>query len=126
LGNLYQSKSLVNNVFLQKKMYHIRMEDEYYVTKHLNSFNTLVSQLVFVNITLSKEYKCITLLCYFLDSWDNLVVTIGSTTQPAFLSFLSKEMRWKRMDSHSTNSLFVRVHPKERDTNKSLGGRYKS
>jgi hypothetical protein len=27
LGNLYQSKSLVNKLFLQKKLYHIRMED---------------------------------------------------------------------------------------------------
>jgi hypothetical protein len=27
LGNLYQSKSLVNKLFLQKKLYHPRMED---------------------------------------------------------------------------------------------------
>jgi hypothetical protein len=27
LGNLYQSKSLVNKLFLRKKLYHLRMED---------------------------------------------------------------------------------------------------
>ena len=43
LGNLYQSKSLVNNLFLRKKLYHLRMEDGDSVTDHLNVFNTLVS-----------------------------------------------------------------------------------
>jgi hypothetical protein len=52
LGNLYQSKSLVNKLFLRKKLYHLRMEYGDYVTKHLNAFNTPeVSQLVSVNIT---------------------------------------------------------------------------
>jgi hypothetical protein len=35
LGNLYQSKSLVNKLFLRKKLYHLRMEDGDSVTKHL-------------------------------------------------------------------------------------------
>jgi hypothetical protein len=128
LGNLYQSKSLVNKLFLRKKLYHLRMEDGDSVTEHLNAFNTLVSQLGSVNITLAEEDKCITLLCSFPDSWDNLVVAIGSTTQSALKyedvvsSLLSEEMRWKSMDSHSTYALFVRGHPKDRDTNKSSGG----
>jgi hypothetical protein len=108
LGNLYQSKSLVNKLFLRKKLYHLRMEDGDSVTEHLNAFNTLVSQLGSVNIMLAEEDKCITLLCSFPDSWDNLVVAIGSTTQSALKyedvvsSLLSEEMRWKSMDSHST------------------------
>jgi hypothetical protein len=81
LGNLYQSNSLLNKLFLQKKLYHLRMEDGDSVTEHLNAFNTLVSQLVYVNIMIAEEDKCITLLFSFLDSWDNLVVAIGSTTQ---------------------------------------------
>jgi hypothetical protein len=68
LGNLYQSKSLVNKLFLQKKLYHLRMEDGDSVTEHLNAFNTLVSQLGSVNITIAKEDKCITFLCSLLDS----------------------------------------------------------
>jgi hypothetical protein len=57
------------------------MEDGDFVTKHINSFNTLVRKLGFVNITITEEDKCITLLCSLPDSWDNLVVAIGSTTQ---------------------------------------------
>jgi len=80
LGNLYQSKSLVNKLFLQKKLYHLRIEDGDSVTYHLNVFNTLVSQLVFVDIKMEEEDKCITLLCSVPDLWDNLVVAIGSST----------------------------------------------
>ena len=43
LGNLYQSTSLGNKLFLQKKMYHVRMEYGDFVTYHLNVLNTLVS-----------------------------------------------------------------------------------
>ena len=43
LGNLYQSKSPVNKLFLRKKLYHLRMEDGDSMTEHLNSFTTLVS-----------------------------------------------------------------------------------
>jgi hypothetical protein len=55
-------------------------------------------------------------LCSSLDSWDNMVVAIGSTTQSTLkyedvvASLLSKEMRRKILDGHSTDSLFVRGH----------------
>ena len=90
------------------------MEDGDSVTEHLNAFNTLVSQLVFVNITIAEEDKCITLLFSLPNSWDNLVVAIGITTQSTLKyedvvsSLLLEEMRQKNMDGHSTNDLFVR------------------
>jgi hypothetical protein len=132
LGNLYQSKSLVNKLFLRKKLYHLRMEGGDSVTEHLNAFNTLVSQLVSVNITIAEEDKCITLLCSLLDSWDNLVVAIGSTTQSTLKyedvvsSLLSEEMRQKSMDSHNTYALFIRGRTQDRNPGKPLGGRSKS
>ena len=68
LGNLNQSKSLVNNLFLRKKLYHPRMEDGDSVIEHLNTFNNMVSQLGSLNITIAKEDMCITLLCSLPDS----------------------------------------------------------
>jgi hypothetical protein len=104
------------------------MEDRNYVTEHLNAFNTLISQLVYVDIKVAEEDKCITLLCSLPNPWDNLVVAIGRTTQSTLkyedvvASFLSKEMRRKSMDSQSTDALFVKGRPRDRNKNKSSGG----
>ena len=82
--------------------------------KHLNAFNTLVSQLIFVDIKMEEEDKHITLLCSLPDSWDTLVVAIGSITQftlkfeGVVASLLLEEMRKKSIENHSTNSLLVR------------------
>ena len=78
LGTLYQSKSLVNKLLLQKKMYSLRIKYGDSVTEHLNAFNTVISQLLSVDIKISDEDKCISLLCSPLDSWDSLVTAIGS------------------------------------------------
>ena len=80
LGNLYQSKSLVNKLFLQKKLYTLRMKDGDSVTEHLNPFNIVVSQFPSVDIKISDEDKCISLLCSLPYSWDNMVITTGSNT----------------------------------------------
>jgi hypothetical protein len=68
------------------------------MAEHLNAFNTVVSQLVYVEIKISDEDKCIILLCSLLDSWDSLVVAIGSNTttmkfEEVVSSLLSEEMR---------------------------------
>jgi hypothetical protein len=90
------------------------MEDGDSMREYLNSFNTLGSQLVSINVTIAEEDKCINLLYSLTESWDNMVVAIGSTTQSTLkyedvvASLLSEEMRRKNMDSQSTNYLFVR------------------
>eukprot|EP00253_Pinus_taeda_P025685 PITA_25685 len=41
LGTLCLSKSLVNKLFLWKKLYNLRMKDGDLVTEHMNAFNTI-------------------------------------------------------------------------------------
>jgi len=57
------------------------MSDGDYVAKNLNVFNTIVAQLVLVKVKMDETDHFMTLLCYFLDSWDNLVMPIGSTVK---------------------------------------------
>ena len=104
LGTLYQSKSLVNKLFLWKKMYNLRMKDRNSVTENLNTFNIVPSQLASLDIKISDEDKCISLLCSLLDSWDSVVIAIGrNATALQFdeivSALLTEEMRWKNMES---------------------------
>jgi hypothetical protein len=50
LGKLYQSKSLVNKLFLRKNLYSTRMRDGDSVAGHLNAFNNVVSQLILLRL----------------------------------------------------------------------------
>jgi hypothetical protein len=68
LGKLYRSKSLVNKLFLRKKLYNLSMRDGELVVEHLNAFNTVASQLVSIEIKISNEDNCINLMCSLLDS----------------------------------------------------------
>jgi hypothetical protein len=43
LGRLYQLKSLVNKLFLRKKLYLLRMSEDSSVTKHFNVFYAIIS-----------------------------------------------------------------------------------
>eukprot|EP00253_Pinus_taeda_P013088 PITA_13088 len=106
LVTLYQSKSLVNKLFLWKSLYNPRMKDGDSMTEHLNAFNTVVSQLLSIDIKISDEDKCISLLCSLPDSCDSLVIAISNNeTSLQFdeiVSFLlTKEMRRKNMESQN-------------------------
>ena len=57
LGSFYQSKSLVNKLFLQKKLFHLKMGENDTVIEHLNVYNTLVSQVTSIGIKMAEEDK---------------------------------------------------------------------
>eukprot|EP00253_Pinus_taeda_P036250 PITA_36250 len=88
------------------------MKDGDSVTENLNVFNTVVSQLSSVDIKILDEDNCISLLCSLLDSWDSLVIAIGSNAtalqfDEIVLALLTKEMRWKNMKKQNGDALSV-------------------
>eukprot|EP00253_Pinus_taeda_P017618 PITA_17618 len=113
LGTLCQSKSLVNKLFLQKKLYNLRMKDGNSVTENLNAFNIVVIQLAPIDIKISDEDKCIiSLLCSLPDSWDSLVIAIGSNATTLHFdeivsSLLTEKMRQKNMENQNGDALSI-------------------
>jgi len=88
------------------------MKDGDSVMEHLNAFNTLVSQLASIDIKISDENKCISLLCSLPYSWDSLVIAIGSNAttlqfNEIVSAFLMEDMRWKNMESQNGDALSV-------------------
>ena len=88
------------------------MNDGDSVTEHLNAFNTVVTQLLSVDIKISDEDKCISLLCSLPDSWDSLVIAIGSNAtalqfNEIVSTLLTEEMRRKNMESQNGDALSV-------------------
>jgi hypothetical protein len=97
----------------------------------MNSFNTVVSQLLSGEIKISDEDKCIILLCSLLDSWESLFVSIGSNTTTLIFddvvsSLLLEEMGWNNMEGQSTDALFAMGCCRERNISYSSSGISKS
>jgi hypothetical protein len=64
LGSLYESKYLVNKLFIINKLYLLRMSDGSLVNEHLNVFNTVLIQLSSMDINIIDEGSVST--CYVL------------------------------------------------------------
>ena len=100
-------------LFLRKKLYLLRMSEDNLMTEHLNAFNTIISQLSSMDIKITDEEKCIILSCSFPNSWDSLVMAIGSNSTTLVLedvvtSLLLEEMRRKNMERSTKDALVVR------------------
>ena len=88
------------------------MKDGDLVTEHMNAFNIVVSQFSYVDIKILDEDKCIIFMCSLPDSWDILVIAIGSNTttlnfDDIVSALLSEEMRRKNMEGQNGDSLPV-------------------
>ena len=101
------------------------------VTEHLNAFNTVINRLLSVDIKITKEEKCISLLCLLADSWDNLVMDIGSNNTTLKINdvvarLLLEEMRRKTMEGTTPEALSVRGQFVSKKKGKPSSGRSKS
>eukprot|EP00253_Pinus_taeda_P007275 PITA_07275 len=107
------------------------MKDGDSVTKHLNAFNIVVSQLSSVDIKILDEDKCISFLYSLPDRWDSLVIAIGSNAttlqfDKIVSSLLIEEMRRKNMERQNGDTLFVQGRSQNINKNNSSSGRSKS
>ena len=130
LSEIYQEKSLVNKIFLRKKLYSLRLEEGGQSFEHLKKINMLLTQLTLVGMPMDEEERCQILLCSLLDSWKNIVMVIGSTsfllkTKDIVDSLIYGEIR-RKVSLNAKEALSVRGKPKFKGKNKKKHGHSKS
>ena len=79
LDKLYKKPSASNKVFLMKHLFNMKMVEGGSVTDHINEFNTVTSQLTYVNVNFDDEVRALLILGSFLESWNGLVMAVSNS-----------------------------------------------
>ncbi|KAL4271938.1 hypothetical protein GQ457_13G028490 [Hibiscus cannabinus] len=87
LTKLYEAKSLHNKIFLKRKLYSLRMSESTSVTEHLNTLNTLFSQLTSLSYKIEQQERAELLLQSLPDSYDQLIINLTNNILTDHLVF---------------------------------------
>ena len=74
------TKSLTKRIYLKIQLYSLWMKEGTKIADHLNVFNTLIFQLLDMEVKFQEEDKDITLLCSLPEPWDHFVTSISLST----------------------------------------------
>ena len=70
------SKSLMNKLYLNQRLYGLKMQEGSNLAQHVNIFNQIFTNLVRVDVKIEDEDKVIILLCSLPPSYEHLVTTL--------------------------------------------------
>jgi hypothetical protein len=79
LDKLYEKPSASNKVFLMKRLFNMKMSEGGSVVDHLNEFNTVTNQLIYVKVDFDDEVRDLIILCSLLESLNNLVMVVSNS-----------------------------------------------
>ena len=102
---MFETKNALNRSFVFRKIVRLRYQDGSSMAEHLNVFQGLINQTVFLDIPLIDHVLALLLLGSLLDSWKTIVVTLGNSTPQGKLTLdtiksnlHNKEARQKESD----------------------------
>ncbi|GKC35553.1 hypothetical protein Tco_1047937 [Tanacetum coccineum] len=109
--SLYEAKSLPNNIFIKRELCALRMTGSTSVTKHVNSLNTLFSQLTSLSCIIEPHERAEDLLKSLPDSYDRLIINLTTNVFSSYLAFdevaaviLEEENRCNKREDRQTSS----------------------
>ena len=82
---MYEKPLANNKVYLMKKLFNLKMSKGGSVVEHLNSFNTVVNQLVLMGIKFDEEICALILLASLHNNWEPMIVAITNSIKNAKL-----------------------------------------
>ena len=88
LADMYEKSSANNKVYLMKKLFNLKMPKGGSVVEHLNSFDTVVNQLVSIGIKFDDEICALILLASLPNSWEPMRAVITNSIGNAKLQFI--------------------------------------
>ncbi|KAE8702857.1 Detected protein of unknown function [Hibiscus syriacus] len=109
LTKLYEVTSLHNKIFLKRKLYTLRMSESTSVTEHLNTLNTLFSQLTSLRCTIGEQERVELLLQSLPDSYDQLIINLTNSNVTSIVfddvaaAVLQEENRRKNKEDRQVN-----------------------
>ena len=79
LKKMYEQPSAVNKVFLMKKLFNLSMNEGVSFMVHLSEFNSIVDQLLSIDISFSDEVQALLILSQLPESWQGSVTAISNS-----------------------------------------------
>ena len=111
LNRLYEAKSIHNKIFLKMKLYTLRMVESTSVMEHINTLNTLFSQLTSLGYKVEANKRAKLLLQSLPYSYDQLIINMTNNIFTDYLVFdetvvvvLEEESRHKNKEDKMVNS----------------------
>ena len=87
LSDMYEKLFANNKVFLMKKLFHLKIEEDFSVATLLNEFNMIVNQLSSIEINFNDEARTLILLASLPNSWEPMRATVNNSIDSAKLKF---------------------------------------
>jgi hypothetical protein len=79
LAKLYEKPLASNKVFLMKRLFNLKMIEGGSIADHLNEFNMITSQMIYLNIKFDEEVRDLLILCYLLEIWNSLIMVVSNS-----------------------------------------------
>jgi glucose-6-phosphate isomerase len=77
LDKLYEKTSVSNKLFLMKQLFNMKMSEGGSIAHHLNEFNTVTNQLIFVKEDFDDEIRALLIMCSLPERWNGLVMAVS-------------------------------------------------
>ncbi|GJU07578.1 retrovirus-related pol polyprotein from transposon TNT 1-94 [Tanacetum coccineum] len=117
--------SVLNKVFLNRKLVNTKMKAGASIADHVNEFNPILSRLMSVDIKFNDEVQALLLLSLLPESWSSTVTTVSGLTETTKLKFdnindliLREDIRRKTSGEYSNSLLSAEYKGKGRKQDK--------
>ena len=128
LFGMYEKSSANNKVHLMKKLFNLKMAENASVAQHLNKFNTIINQLLSVEIDFDDKICALIILAFLPNSWEAMRMVTSNSTGKEKLKYndiqdliLAEEIRRRdageTLGSSSALNLEARDRGNDRNSN---------